>query len=74
MFMSFIIFENHSSLLAVSYYIYFRYADQVAIGDEVLVQGNDGFTPQRVFNVSYSMMQGDNNFCLLSLFVFLVHR
>ena len=41
---------------------YFRYADQLAIGDEVLVQVNGVFTPEMILNVSYSMMQGDYNF------------
>ena len=39
----------------------FRYADQVAIGDEVLVQENDGLTPSKVINVTSSTMQGNYN-------------
>ena len=43
-----------------------RYAAQVAIGDEVLSQGNrsNKLTPEKVTNVSSFMMQGDNLFVL----------
>ena len=37
----------------------FRYADQVAIGDEVLVQENDDLTPSKIINVTSSTMQGN---------------
>ena len=40
------------------YIIFFRYADQVAIGDEVLVLENDDLTPTKVINVSSFNMQG----------------
>ena len=38
----------------------FRYADQVSLDDEVLVNKNDEFIPTRVINVSSLMMQGDH--------------
>ena len=40
------------------YIIFFRYADQVAVGDEVLVLENDDLTPTKVINVSSFNMQG----------------
>ena len=42
--------------------IYFRYADQVSIGDEVLVRRNDELIPGNVTNISSFMMQGINHF------------
>ena len=39
---------------------FFRYADQVSIGNEVLVEGNDELTPAKVINVNSSSMQGDH--------------
>ena len=38
---------------------YFRFADQVTVGDEVLIQMNNYLTPGKVINVSSSDMQGD---------------
>ena len=35
----------------------FRCADQLEIGDELLVQGNNDFTPAKVINVSNLFMQ-----------------
>ena len=40
--------------------IYFRYADQVSIGDEVLVRRNDELIPGNVTNISSFMMQGNS--------------
>ena len=40
--------------------ILFRYADQVLIGDELLVQGNNEMTPAKVINISSFMMQGEH--------------
>ena len=37
----------------------YRYADQVLVGDEVLVQGIDNLIPAKVINVSSLNMQGD---------------
>ena len=34
------------------------YADQLSIGDEVLVQGNNDLTPAKVINISDITMQG----------------
>ena len=36
----------------------FRFADHILVGDEVLVEGNDKFTPLRVVNITNIMMQG----------------
>ena len=45
-------------------YFSFRNADQVSIGDEVLIQENEVLKPQRVIQVSSFIMQGKdvNNF------------
>ena len=37
---------------------YFRYADQVSVGDEVLIQGYDKLLPTKVINTSDLMLQG----------------
>ena len=37
----------------------FRYADQLSINDEVLVQGTSGMTPTNVIAMSRSLMQGN---------------
>ena len=41
---------------------YFRSADQLAIDDEVLVQGNGEVIAEKVLNVSHSIMQGNHIF------------
>ena len=43
-------------------YYFIRYADQVCVGDEVLVQKNDNLFPAKVINVSSLVMQGDCRF------------
>ena len=46
---------------------YFRYADQVSVGDELLVKGNGNLmSSEKVVNVSNIIMQGD-----CSCFIFL---
>ena len=45
----------------------FRYAGQVSVGDEVLVQGKYYLTPATVINVSSLIMQGDNIFIIIFL-------
>ena len=40
--------------------IIIRYADQITIGDEVLIQENDKLIQAIVINVSSSIMQGDS--------------
>ena len=40
----------------------FRYADQVTIGDELLVQENDQLIQATVIDVSSSVMQGSNHY------------
>ena len=42
----------------------FRYADELSVGDEVLVKGNDNFSLAKVNNVSDIMMQGHYLFFL----------
>ena len=41
---------------------YFRYAGQVSIGDEVLVEISNYLTPRKVIDISSSSMQGDYHF------------
>ena len=41
-----------------------RYANEVSVGDEVLAEGNDEFSPEKVLNVSTFPLQGNHNFCL----------
>ena len=36
----------------------FRFADQVAIGDELLAYGYDSLTPLKVINISTFKLQG----------------
>ena len=43
-----------------------RYANQVLVGYEVLVQGNIELVPATVINVSRIVMQGNNIFSLSS--------
>ena len=44
--------------MKISKIISVRHADKVSIGDELLVQGNNGLVPGNVFNISNFMMQG----------------
>ena len=37
----------------------FRFASKVQIGDDVLVQKNDKFTPEKVIDISRIAMQGE---------------
>ena len=48
----------------------FRYANQLAIGDEVLVENNDEFTPRKVLNMTHFIMQGNHNLYPLFQHVF----
>ena len=43
-------------------YSFIRDADQVCVGDEMLVQKNDKLIPAKVINVSSLIMQGDCRF------------
>ena len=38
---------------------FFRYADQLSIGDEVLIETSKTLIPAKVINVSNSLMQGN---------------
>ena len=52
--------------------IIIRYADQITIGDEVLIQENDKLTHGIVINVSSSIMQG-NIFFLKAIFILVIN-
>ena len=39
--------------------MYFRYADQVSIGDEVLVERNNQLIPENITKISNVKMQGN---------------
>ena len=49
----------------------FSYADQVSIGDDVLIQGNNKLITVEVINVSSIIMQGQYSCIKLFLFLFL---
>ena len=52
--------DSQIPFLSLSVLNHFRYADDVSIGDEVLVQGEDDeLTPAKVIDLSSSTMQGD---------------
>ena len=40
----------------------FSLADEVSVGDEVLVNENNGLIPEKVRNISSFIMKGRNNF------------
>ena len=40
----------------------FRFAEQISVGDEVIVPKNDDFSPAKVTNVSVITMQGNQPF------------
>ena len=44
----------------MEYYLFFRYTEQVSIGDKVLVLENANLTPATVVNISTLNMQGDS--------------
>ena len=46
----------------------FRFAEQISVGDEVIVPKCDDLTPAKVTNVSVITMQGDQPFSLVSPF------
>ena len=43
-----------------------RFADQVSVGDEVMVLDNDKLRPEKVINISDLIMQGNCTFFLIS--------
>ena len=47
-----------NQFLIVKLYLYNRQADDVSIGDEVLIAGKDQLIPAKVINVKTSLMQG----------------
>ena len=52
----------------------YRYADQVLVGDEVLVQGIDNLIKTKVINVSTLNMQGDlRSFVFFAFYLFIIH-
>ena len=52
--------------------IIIRYADQINIGDEVLIQENDKLTHGIVTSVSSSIMQG-NSYFLKVIFILVIN-
>ena len=52
--------------------IIIRYADQINIGDEVLIQDNDKLTHGIVTSVSSSIMQG-NSYFLKVIFILVIN-
>ena len=58
----------------MKYYLFYRYAEQVSILDEVLVLENANLTPATVVNITTFNMQGDNDSkihlcCFLNYFI-----
>ena len=53
-----ILFFSQTAISSISF-ISFRWADQVAINDEVLVQGYNKLTPTKVINVSSVIAKGE---------------
>ena len=47
----------------------FRYSDEMSIGDEVLVNGNNAMIPAKVVNISSLTMQGSWWFSYYSWFL-----
>ena len=45
---------------------FFRYADEVSVGDDVLVQDNNEMIPSKVQEVSSAIMKGKPSLKLLS--------
>ena len=46
----------------------FRFAEQISVGDEVIIPRNDELTPAKVTNVSVITMQGDKPFYIKNVF------
>ena len=46
----------------INNFCYFRFADQVSIGHEVLVQRNNNLVPEKVIDVDSLMIQGSYYF------------
>ena len=42
--------------------IFHRYADQVLVGNEVLIPQNNELIPTEVKNIAYSKIQGNHSF------------
>ena len=57
----------------MSYFVIsFRYADEVSVGDAVLVHENDELIPAKVIRVASALMQGASFFnCSNKLFILL---
>ena len=50
------------------YFKHFRYAEQISIGNEMLVHQNNELTPAKVMNVFDLTMQGIHHFMYLIIF------
>ena len=51
-------------------YFCFRYADQVSVGDEILVQENNELIPDKVIKKSNFVMEGKNLFKIVYKLLF----
>ena len=51
-----------------AFILYLRYAGQVSVGDEVLVNKNGEMIPTEIVNISDFIMQGNNHADLYGLF------
>ena len=49
-------------------YSFFRYANQVSVGDEVMVQRDNSLIPETVINVSNFMLQGYSISTIISVY------
>ena len=49
---------------------YYRYADQVSVGDEILVQNNNELIPDKVIEESKFVMEGKNLFKIVYKLLF----
>ena len=56
--MSYFIHDSSTLECIEIFILYIRYADQVSVGDEVLVPGNGELTPAKVTDVPTFKMQG----------------
>ena len=53
--------------MKIEYFGGFRYAEQVSIGDQVLVQGNDILLSAKITSISSIKMQGSHYYLMFFL-------
>ena len=60
--------------MILNYYhmLSFRYADQVSVGDEVIILQNDKIIPAKVIHVSNLVLQGIN-FAIIPSLIYQLH-